>query len=111
MRDHVLSSVFLMPPSPKGPVHPVTNPNADVVELLRHLVGDTGGIEDRLLGYRIEVYHTRAFPWDEVFKALLFRDYKVFVSRYKADLFIDAMPRAVCHEPPAAEKSGAARGR
>jgi hypothetical protein len=33
------------------------------------------------------------------------------VSRYKADLFIDAMPRAVCHEPPAAEKSGAARGR
>ncbi len=100
-----------MPPTPKYDVHAVTEPNADVVQLLTHLMGDTGGIEDRLLGYRIEVHHTRAFPWDEVFKALLYRDYRVFVSRYKADLFIDAMPRTVHYEPPAADQAAAGHTR
>jgi hypothetical protein len=32
------------------------------------------------------------FPWDDVFKALLFREFTVYVSNHKADLFIEAQP-------------------
>jgi hypothetical protein len=71
---------------------PVENPSADVGELLAHLMGDTGGIATAMGGYRIKVYHTRAFPWDEVFKELLYRDFKVYLTRHKADIFIEAQP-------------------
>jgi hypothetical protein len=71
---------------------PVTNPTVDVGEQLRHLMGDTGGLNEALGGYRIKVFHTRAFPWDEVFKTLLYRDFKVYVTRHKADLYIEANP-------------------
>ena len=77
-------------PSPK--VAPVINPTRDVGEELVWLVGDTGGVQPMMGGYKIKVFHTRAFPWDDVFKTLLFRDFKVYVSRHKADLFIEAQP-------------------
>ena len=40
--------------------------------------------------YKLKVYHTRAFPWDDVFKHLLYRGFKVAVTSHKADLFIEA---------------------
>ena len=42
--------------------------------------------------FSIKVHHARMFPWDEVFKHLLFRDFKVDVTRHKADFFIEARP-------------------
>lgn len=71
---------------------PVTNPTVDVAEALRWVIGDTGELSESMGGYRIKVFHTRMFPWDEVFKTLLFRDFKVYVTRHKADLFIEAQP-------------------
>ena len=41
-------------------------------------------------GFRLKVYHTLGFPWAEVFKLLLYRDFKVDVRRQKADIFIEA---------------------
>ena len=76
----------------KDKIPPVINPGVDVADELTYLIADTGGLEEVMGGYRIKVYHTRAFPWDDVFKVLLFRDFKVYVSRHKADLFIEAMP-------------------
>ena len=76
----------------KDRVPPVINPGVDVRDELVYLIGETGGVDEVMGGYRIRIYHTRAFPWDEVFKVLLFRDFKVYVSRHKADLFIEAMP-------------------
>lgn len=76
----------------KEKIPPVINPTVDVGDELNFLIGETGGLEQLMGGYRIKVYHTRAFPWDEVFKVLLFRDFKVYVTRHKADLFIEAMP-------------------
>jgi hypothetical protein len=40
--------------------------------------------------FRIHINHAAGFPWDEVFKTLLYRDFHVSVTRQKADLFIDA---------------------
>jgi hypothetical protein len=74
--------------SPKVP--PVTNPGVDVAELLRYLMGDTGELQESMGGFRIKVFHTKAFPWDEVFKTLLYRDFRVYVTRHKADILIDA---------------------
>jgi hypothetical protein len=71
---------------------PVTNPSADVGEYLAHVVGETGTLQEAMGGYRIAVHHTRAFPWDDVFKTLLYRDFKVYVTRRKADIFIEAQP-------------------
>jgi hypothetical protein len=68
------------------------NPTRDVAEELSMLMGDTGGLNEAMGGYRIKVYHTRAFPWDEVFKALLYRDFKIYVTRHKADIYIEAQP-------------------
>jgi hypothetical protein len=68
------------------------NPARDVGEELSILMGDTGGLNEAMGGYRIKVYHTRAFPWDEVFKALLYRDFKIYVTRHKADIYIEAQP-------------------
>jgi hypothetical protein len=70
----------------------VINPTVDLGELLALMIRDTGGLQDMMGGYKIKVYHTGAFPWDEVFKALLFREFKVYVTRHKADLFIEATP-------------------
>ena len=76
----------------KDNIPPVHNPTVDVGEELSFLIGDTGGVQDAMGGYKIKVYHTRAFPWDDVFKVLLFRDFKVYVTRHKADLFVEAQP-------------------
>lgn len=73
-------------------VPPVLNPTVDLGEELSFLVGETGIVQDIMSGYRIKICHTRAFPWDDVFKALLYRDFKVYVTRHKADLFIEAQP-------------------
>ena len=73
-------------------MHPVTHPTRDVGEELEWLVGETGGVVHSMGGYKIKVFHTRAFPWDDVFKTLLFRDFKVYVTRHKADIFIEAQP-------------------
>ncbi|HEX8915672.1 MAG TPA: hypothetical protein VF796_25180 [Humisphaera sp.] len=73
-------------------VPPVINPTVDIGELLSELIGDTGSVQNLMGGYRIRIYHLRAFPFDEVFKTLLFRDFKVYVDRHKADIFIEAKP-------------------
>jgi hypothetical protein len=62
----------------------------DVADQLRYFIGETGGLSDFGAGYRIKIYHTRMFPWDDVFKTLLYRDFKVYVMRHKADLYIEA---------------------
>ena len=64
----------------------------DLSEELKWLMADTGELHDWMGGYRIKVFHSRAFPWDDVFKALLYRNFKVAVTRHKADLFIEATP-------------------
>lgn len=64
----------------------------DLGEELRWLIADTGEVGDLMGGYKIKVFHTRAFPWDDVFKALLYRGFKIYVTRHKADLFIEAQP-------------------
>jgi hypothetical protein len=76
----------------KDRIPPVINPGVDVGDELNFLIVDTGGLEELMGGYRIKVFHTRAFPWDEVFKVLLFRDFKVYVTRHKADIYIEAQP-------------------
>ena len=76
----------------KDKIPPVINPTVDVGDELAFLIGETGGLEEMMGGYRIKVFHTRMFPWDDVFKVLLFRDFKVYVGRKKADLFIEALP-------------------
>jgi hypothetical protein len=77
--------------SPKSPA-PIVQTTTDVAEELRFLMGDMGGLNETMGGYRIKVYHTRAFPWDEVFKLLLFRGFRVYVTNHKADIYIEAMP-------------------
>jgi hypothetical protein len=73
-------------------VPPVINPGVDVAEQLRFLIGETGILEDVMGSFRIKVFHTRMFPWDDVFKTLLYRDFQVYVTRHKADLYIEAKP-------------------
>ncbi len=62
----------------------------DLALRLRLLVGDTGSVRESMGGFRIKIDHSRAFPYDEVFKSLLYNDFKVYVTRWKADLFIEA---------------------
>ncbi len=71
-------------------IPPIMRPTADVGEELAWLIADTGAVQPSMGGYKIKIYHTRAFPWDDVFKALLYRDFKVYITRHKADLFIEA---------------------
>ena len=71
------------------PAAPST-PTVDLGESLAYLMGDTGGLQESLGGFKIKVYHARAFPWGEVFKTLLYRDFRVYVTRHKADIFIEA---------------------
>lgn len=73
-------------------IPPVTNSTMDIGEEIAELIGDTGGLQESMGGYRIKIYHSGAFPWPEVFKVLLFRDFKVYVTRHKADFFIEAQP-------------------
>lgn len=68
----------------------VTNPTMDVAEVLSQLMGDTGGLQELMGGFRIRVYHLHGFPWGDVMKQLVYRDFKVYVTRHKADLFIEA---------------------
>lgn len=70
----------------------VEYPAADVAELLQQLMGDTGDVLESMGGFKIKVHHLRAFPWGEVFKALVYRDFRVYVTRKKADLIIEASP-------------------
>lgn len=70
----------------------MTDLTRDASEELNWLIGDTGALQDWMGGYKIKVFHTRAFPWDDVFKSLLYRNFKVYVTRHKADLFIEAQP-------------------
>jgi hypothetical protein len=72
--------------------YPVTNPGGDVTQELIDLMGDMGSLNEAMGGYRIKIFHARAFPWDEVFKILLYRDFKVYVTRHKADIYIEASP-------------------
>jgi len=76
----------------KKKIPPVINPTIDLGEELAYLIGETGSVSNLMSGYKIKIYHTRMFPWDDVFKALLFREFKVYVSNHKADLFIEAQP-------------------
>ena len=72
--------------------YPVQNPAGDVTQELIDMMGDTGGLNESMGGDRSKVFHTRAVPWDEVFKILVYRDFKVYVTRHKADLYIEASP-------------------
>jgi hypothetical protein len=69
---------------------PVINPTVDIADELRFLIGETGQLSDSMGAFKIKVFHTRMFPWDDVFKALLYRDFQVYVTRHKADLFVEA---------------------
>lgn len=69
---------------------PVINPSMDVGEQLRFLMGTTGLLQEYMGGFRIKIYHTKAFPWEEVLKTLVYRDFKIYVTRHKADIFIEA---------------------
>lgn len=71
---------------------PVADPSANVEKELKRLVGDMGVVEEASGAYRVKVAHSRAFPWDDVFKQLLYRDFKVEVTRHKADLIIEGRP-------------------
>lgn len=68
------------------------NPGVDVADELAFLIGETASLENYMGGYRIRIHHARAFPWDDVFKTLLFRNFKVYVTNAKADLIIEAAP-------------------
>lgn len=67
-------------------------PAGDLTQELIDLMGDTGVLNEAMGGYRIKVYHAAGFPWDEVFKLLLYRDFKVYLNRHKADIYIEATP-------------------
>ena len=73
-------------------VAPVTNPTVDIGEILAYLVGETGVVQQSMGGFKIKVFHLRGCPWDDVFKALLYRDFRVYLTRHKADIFIEATP-------------------
>lgn len=73
-------------------IPPVTDPAVDVAEALARLVGDTGSVQDVMGAFHIKVHHVGMFPWGDVFKTLLYRDFKVDVTRHKADIYIQARP-------------------
>jgi hypothetical protein len=74
-------------------IPPVIDPDADLADVLKFHVGQTGEVDQSLGGgYRIKVCHAGMFPWDDVFKSLLYRDLKVYVTHRKADIVIEAQP-------------------
>ena len=76
----------------KDNAHSDADPTLDVAERLERLMGDTGDVREQLGGFRIRVYHAGAFPWADVFRTLLYRDFRIYVTRNKADLVIEAAP-------------------
>ena len=70
---------------------PVMAPGIDLADALQDLMGDTGDLRGSMGGFRIKVHH-RAFPWAEIFKALLYRDFRIAVTRNQADIVIEATP-------------------
>jgi hypothetical protein len=68
----------------------VTNPDADLVGHLNYLIADTATLEEAGNALKIKIFHSRAFPWEDVFKALLYRGFAVKITNHKADLFIEA---------------------
>ncbi len=68
----------------------VIDPNIDVGQELARLVGQAGSIENVMGGFRIKVLSTRGFPWEDVVRLLLYRDFKVDVRLQKPDLLIEA---------------------
>ena len=69
----------------------VIDPDADLTLVVRSIVGLMGDVEDLPGGgLKIKVHHGGSFPWDNLFKALLYRDLKVAVTRHKADLYVEA---------------------
>ena len=79
-------------PTPNKPLPPVATAKLDLSVVLEELVWQSGSVQESYGGFRIKVLHTRAFPWPEVFKELLYRGFRVDVTRHKADLFIEARP-------------------
>jgi len=71
---------------------PVADPAANIEKEISRIVGEMGNIEESEGALRIKVAHSRAFPWDDVFKQLLYRDYRVEVTKHKADLIIEGRP-------------------
>jgi len=71
---------------------PVADPGANVFKELERIVGDMGMVEEEGGTIRVKVAHSRAFPWDDVFKQLLYRDFDVKVTKHKADLIIEGRP-------------------
>lgn len=70
----------------------VVNPDADLLGHLTYLSSDTASVEEVDGGYRVKIFHSRGFPWEDVLKALLYRGFAVRVTNHKADLFIEAKP-------------------
>ena len=79
-------------PSADNKLPPVTTARVDIGTVLAELCVGTGVVQAQGGGFRIKVFHARAFPWDEIFKQLLYRDFRVYVTHHKADLFIEASP-------------------
>ena len=82
---------------PSKPSKPDTTPTVvtahlDISQVLARLVHNTGLLQDTFGGFRIKVLHTGAFPWAAVFKELLYRNFRVDVTRQKAEIFIEARP-------------------
>jgi hypothetical protein len=74
-------------------VPPVISPTAEVGPKLEFLIRETGGFDEAPAGaFKIKIFHSAAFPWEEVFKLLLYRGYKVNLTAHKADLFVEATP-------------------
>ncbi len=66
-------------------------PPLDLAERLVYLIGDRGVMKEQMGGFKIKVVHPRGFPWPEVFKILVFRGFRVYVTLHKTDLYIEAL--------------------
>jgi hypothetical protein len=69
----------------------VIDPEVEVSIVIRDLVGHMGDVDEIPGGFKIKIHHGGSFQWFELFKALLYRDFKVNVTRHKAELFIEAV--------------------
>ncbi len=76
-------------PSKKTPL--VVDPDVEIGIVIRDIVGHMGAVEENGGAFKIKVHHGGSFPWDSLFKALLYRDYKVTITRHKAEIFIEAV--------------------
>ena len=69
----------------------VIDPDVEIGIVIRDIVGHMGAVVEEGGVFKIKIHHGGAFPWDELFKALLYRDCKVSITRKKADLYIEAI--------------------